>query len=75
MLIASEEKLWLPHQSIGWTVIEFVEWFNCHSETDRWKFLSSLTNSYRQSVVAKGDVEFVALYPIIQELIEHNLKE
>jgi len=75
MISASGEKLWLPHQSVGWTIGEYVEWFNCHTEVDRFKFLSSLTNSYRQSVVAKGDVEFVALYPTIQELIEHNLKE
>nr|CAD2135216.1 unnamed protein product [Meloidogyne enterolobii] len=57
----------------GWTIVEYVNWFNKHSELERWQFLKGLLDVYKQSVVARGGTEFVKQFPILNLLINNNV--
>lgn len=70
LISASDDQLLLPHESAGWTRAEYVNWFNEHSEVERYRFLSNLMSSYNQSVIARGATEYVPYYPVIVRLVE-----
>lgn len=57
---------------IGWTVAEYVHWFNEHSDTERYQFLHNLLNSYKQSVIAQGITEFAHNFPLMIQIIESS---
>lgn len=66
---ASGEDIFLPHESAGWTMSEYIEWFNTSSETERLKFFRNLMASYNQSVIEKGATEYVVYYPFISTFL------
>jgi len=72
LINASGDEILLPHESAGWTFLEYVEWFNKHSEIDRLKFFHNLIASYKQSVIAKGISQYVKYYPIISDILEQS---
>uniref|UniRef100_A0A914MWT2 Conserved oligomeric Golgi complex subunit 5 n=1 Tax=Meloidogyne incognita TaxID=6306 RepID=A0A914MWT2_MELIC len=73
LICASDSELKSPHESAGWTIVEYVNWFNKHSELERWQFLKGLLDVYKQSVVARGGTEFVKQFPILNLLINNNM--
>uniref|UniRef100_A0A1I8C0C0 Conserved oligomeric Golgi complex subunit 5 n=1 Tax=Meloidogyne hapla TaxID=6305 RepID=A0A1I8C0C0_MELHA len=72
LICLSDSELKSPHESAGWTIVEYVNWFNKHSELERWRFLKGLLDVYKQSVVARGGTEFVKQFPILNQLINNN---
>uniref|UniRef100_A0A915M015 Conserved oligomeric Golgi complex subunit 5 n=1 Tax=Meloidogyne javanica TaxID=6303 RepID=A0A915M015_MELJA len=73
LICVSDAELKSPHESAGWTIVEYVNWFNKHSELERWQFLKGLLDVYKQSVVARGGTEFVKQFPILNLLINNNV--
>jgi len=74
MLICARSKnIPLPHESIGWGLMEYVEWFNKHSLFERNYFLFNLLNSYKQRVIASGETEFEKEFPVAIELVEAKI--
>ncbi|KAL3115817.1 hypothetical protein niasHT_007117 [Heterodera trifolii] len=66
-------ELRLPHDSAGWTIPQYVHWFNTHSEAEKWRFLRNLLDAYKHSVVARGGAEFVPNFPILCQIVDANL--
>uniref|UniRef100_A0A914GS03 Conserved oligomeric Golgi complex subunit 5 n=1 Tax=Globodera rostochiensis TaxID=31243 RepID=A0A914GS03_GLORO len=73
LICASGTELRLPHDSAGWTIPQYVHWFNTHTEADKWRFLRNLLDAYKHSVVAQGGTEFVRNFPILCQLVDANL--
>lgn len=60
--------------SAGWSISEYVQWFNSHNEMDRWRFLRSLLDAYKQSVVARGRTQFVHNFPLLNQLVDEAIQ-
>lgn len=73
LINVSSGEILLPHDSAGWSKLEYIKWFNEHSDIDRFKFYKNLINSYQQSVIAKGGIEYAKFYPLINEVIDNFL--
>uniref|UniRef100_A0A1I7ZEV8 Conserved oligomeric Golgi complex subunit 5 n=1 Tax=Steinernema glaseri TaxID=37863 RepID=A0A1I7ZEV8_9BILA len=71
----SDAQLKSPHESTGWTIAEYVSWFNNHSNRERYHFYSTLLQSYNNSVIARQETEYVQNYPLILQLVEKGLNE
>lgn len=69
LISLSEESLFSPHVSAGWTLQEYLKWFMDHGSTERINFLSSLMRSYTSSVISTGRTEYVAYYPLIMNVL------
>ncbi|KAK0427643.1 hypothetical protein QR680_010342 [Steinernema hermaphroditum] len=75
LISESDANLKSPHESTGWTVAEYVAWFNGHSNRERYHFYSTLLQSYNNSVIARQETEYVQNYPLILQLVEMGLSE
>ncbi|CAD6184186.1 unnamed protein product [Caenorhabditis auriculariae] len=71
LLIAdSPANLLSPPQSVGWTVQEYITWFEEHGEVEILDLLSGLLNSYASSVTSLRETTYVPSYPIILDLLK-----
>ncbi|TKR59993.1 hypothetical protein L596_029591 [Steinernema carpocapsae] len=75
LISESESQLKSPHESTGWTIQEYVAWFNSHTDRERFHFFSTLLKSYNNSVIARNETEYVHNYPLILQLVEKGLSD
>ncbi|CAI4225838.1 unnamed protein product [Auanema sp. JU1783] len=62
-----------PHTSVEWTVDEYVSWCNEHNIVERLAFLNSLLSSYANSVVARGEKEYIQHYPMLVHYLKRGM--
>lgn len=49
-LISASPPILLPHESADFTRQEYINWFNEHTNAERYQFLQNLIASFEQSV-------------------------
>lgn len=63
-----------PHQCKGWSLAQYSQWLDTHSEQDIWILMKEALAAYATSVDARGLKEYSPLYPIILSLGPELLK-
>uniref|UniRef100_A0A1I7TJY5 Conserved oligomeric Golgi complex subunit 5 n=1 Tax=Caenorhabditis tropicalis TaxID=1561998 RepID=A0A1I7TJY5_9PELO len=66
----SPSELPLPNQSVKWTPNEYVKWYEAHTELEVLAFLNGLVSSYNNSVISRGQQQYVQNYPLIVKLLQ-----
>jgi hypothetical protein len=75
MISDSPSELPSPHESAGWTVVEYVRWFNASSPTDHFQFLHNLLASYKQSLISSKVTNYVPHYPAISAIVQKAIED
>ncbi|VDP06134.1 unnamed protein product [Soboliphyme baturini] len=73
LISMSPEELPSPHQSVGWSLTRYAEWFENHpSEADRLSFLRGTVESYAQHIIEQEKPQYAITYPLIMKLFEFS---
>jgi len=57
-----------PHTLQNWTLIQYDEWLEKHTEQDIWILIKKCLDTYASQVNARGEKEFTPLYPLMLSL-------
>lgn len=74
LISQSDDTLLSPHTSTGWTIPEYIKWFQTHNMSERLSFLSSLLQTYTSSVISRGCAEYDSNYPFIMDVLQRSSK-
>lgn len=70
LISASPTSLPLPHESADFTRDEYIQWFNEHTNVERYQFLQNLIASFEQSVENSPPIPHL---PKIKSLLQKEL--
>lgn len=70
LICASPASLSLPHESADFSLQEYVQWFNEHSNVERYQFLQNLVYSFEQF---ESSVQASSYLPGIKALLQKEL--
>ena len=75
LISQSEATLLSPHKAVDWSLQTYVEWLSKQTMSDRFKFLSSVIESYTSSVISHNRPEYVSTYPLIMNALKRVAAE
>lgn len=71
----SPDTLQLPHALQGWSLMQYSEWMDHHTETETMMLIKNSLDEYAKLVNSKGEKQYTQVYPIMIQFIADHLNK
>jgi len=68
LLSRANSSLLSPHQFKMWSISQYNDWIEKHSEQEIWMLVKQCLDSYASLIDSRGESNYTLVYPIILKL-------